>query len=349
MKNNVSALGRIDEKSGRPKFLQVADRIRELIDGKQLQIGDRLPSVNQIIKHFSISRDTAVKAYKRLKDIGIIESSPNKAYFVSNTFLHDKLKHVLLLTDSNTPYKEQIYYGIIDNLPKDFYIDVISHNDNFEILKMVYETFRAKGNCVYFLIIPTASQSLETKYFQFINPGNILFLDRPVPGVPHPAIFQDFSNGFYTALTTESQILKKYKHIIFLTKHFTNQLIEMMKTSLMRFADSAQIPFSHQHTLFSEKEIQNKIEPKEGELYIILDDILLIETIKSCKNRNLEIGNQIGIIIINDGPFYDQLPTTISVLSTDFYQMGAKAAAFVTDGLVENKLIPTKLIVRESL
>ena len=68
-------LGSINEASNQPKFLQIADRLRELIDCGRLSLGDRLPSVNEIIAHFSVSRDTAVKAYQELKDRGLIEAT----------------------------------------------------------------------------------------------------------------------------------------------------------------------------------------------------------------------------------------------------------------------------------
>jgi DNA-binding transcriptional regulator YhcF (GntR family) len=225
MKSYTEILGRINDSGAKPKYLQIADRIRELIDSGQLKMGDHLPSVNQVIKHFSVSRDTVVKAYQELKDRRIIESTPNKAYFVSNVLIHDDAKLILLLTDYLTPYKEKIYYGLLDTLEPGYYIDLVSHNDNFDILKNVYEKYRSMKNCVSSLIIPTVSQSQDYEYFQYVNPGNLLFLDRRIPGLPHPAVWQDFRDGFYQALCAESSVLKKYQRMIFLTKFFTNAII----------------------------------------------------------------------------------------------------------------------------
>ncbi len=349
MKLTSSELGRINTESGQPKFLQIADRIRELIDSGRLTLGDRLPSVNQIITHFSVSRDTAVKAYQELKNRGIVESSPNKAFFVSNVLIHDDLKHILFLTDGVTPYKEKIYYGLIDSLTPGYYIDFVSHSDSFDILKTVYEKSRAAGKYSAFLIVPTSAQDHETEYFQFVNPGNLLFLDRPVRGVAHPAVWQDFSLGFYRALAAELDILKKWRRCVFLTKFYTNAIIEEMQSGIERFAREAKMGFARSRTRFTDREIQGKISPGHGDLFVLLDDHLLSELLAECASLDLIPGRDLGIIMINEGLLYEHLPVPISVLSADFYAMGAAAADFVMTGHVKSGPVTTRLIVRNSI
>ncbi|HOT62757.1 MAG TPA: GntR family transcriptional regulator [Treponemataceae bacterium] len=349
MNYSVADLGRINDASGHPKFLQIANRLRELIDSGKLGLGDRLPSVNQVIAHFGVSRDTAVKAYQELKNQGIVESTPNKAFFVSNVLLREGLKRVLFLTDAWTPYKERVYSGLLDGLAGDYYVDIVIHNDSFDVLRMAYEKYRAIGSCTSFLIIPTAAQGQEHDYFQYVNPGNLLFLDRRVDGLPHPAVWQDFANGFHSALAAKSERLAKYRRLVFLTKYFTNPIIEEMREGLSRFASECGMGFAHQHTMFSDREIKGSVLPEKGELYVVLDDHLLIEAMTACRERGLKLGSDVGLIAVNDGPFYAHLPTPISVLTADFYAMGLEAARFVTSGETRGSPVATSLIVRESV
>jgi len=342
-------LGRINEKSGQPKFLQIADRVRELIDSGALSLGDRLPSVNEVIAHFSVSRDTVVKAYQELKDRGIIESTPNKACFVSNVLLHEGAKKVLFLSDSMAPYKEQLYFGLIDSLTSGFYVDIVTHGDNFEILKGVYEKYKAMRDCSALLVIPTAAQNREEDYFKFVNPGNLLFLDRRLPSLRHPAVWQDFTDGFFHALSPHADLLKRYRRLVFLTKFYTNPIIEEMKEGLALFCGVEGIPFVHEHTLFTDRDIKGKLCPHKKDLYVVLDDHLLVSLMDACAQNSLVIGPDVGIIAINDGPFYSRLPVPISVLTTNFYAMGEAAAHFVINGCVPSAPIPTVLTVRASL
>lgn len=349
MKVTPEELGRINDAGEKPKYLQIADRIRELIDSGRLALGDRLPSVNEIIAHFQVSRDTAVKAYQELKDRGIIEATPNKACFVSNVLLRDDLKRILFLSDSFTPYKEKIYFGLIDTLKGDYYVDLFTHGDSFEIMKSVYEKYKAMRNCAALLVVPTAAQSQEEEFFKYVNPGNLFFLDRRIASLKHPASWQDFRNGFYRALIAEMPTLAKYKRLVFLTKFYTNPIIEEMKEGLSRFADSANMTFEHQHTMFSDRDIRGKITPEAGDLMIVLDDHLLTATLDACEARALKPGKDIGIAIVNDGHLYDRLPVPISVLTADFYAMGVEAAKFIMTGVAPEGPVATRLIVRASL
>jgi len=342
-------LGKINESGSKPKFLQIADRIRELIDCGKLTLGDRLPSVNEIIAHFTVSRDTAVKAYQELKDLGIIESTPNKACFVSNVLIRESQKRILLLIDSLTVYKEKMYYGLIDNLGPGYYVDIVTHGDNFDILKVMYEKYKSMRDCAACLVIPTAAQSRDYEYFKYVNPGNLLFLDRKLASLPHPASWQNFGDGFHSALLREKAALGKYRKVVFLTKFFTNPIIEDMKEGITRFAGDVGMDFVHQHTMFTDRDIEGKIQPERGNLYVILDDHLLAATIDACASANMRVGPDVGIAIINDGPLYARLPVPISVLTADFYRMGALAAQFVMTGDAPTAPVPTTLVIRESL
>src|SRR5687768_17795963 len=73
-----------DEFSATPKYQQLANSIVKAIEDGKLQLGDMLPSINELSFQFEICRDTAEKGYKYLKKQGIIGSVPGKGYFINN-------------------------------------------------------------------------------------------------------------------------------------------------------------------------------------------------------------------------------------------------------------------------
>jgi len=198
-------------------------------------------------------------------------------------------------------------------------------------------------------VVPTAAQNQEEEYFKYVNPGNLLFLDRRLAGLSHPAVWQDFRKGFCRALAAESSALAKYRRMVFLTKYFTNPIIEEMKESFAEFASGALLPFTHQHTMFTDKDIRGKIDPSPGDLFVILDEHLLAATLTACGEKGLALGKDVGIIAVNEGLLYEHLPVPVSVLSADFYGMGMAAARFVMDGSVPQDPVATRLIVRDSV
>ena len=85
------------------KVNQVVDRITREIAEDVYALDDRLPSVNELSQRIKVSRDTVFKAYKELKQRGIIDAAPMKGYFVV-----DEVKRVLLLLDVYSPFKEKL-------------------------------------------------------------------------------------------------------------------------------------------------------------------------------------------------------------------------------------------------
>jgi DNA-binding LacI/PurR family transcriptional regulator len=165
----------------------------------------------------------------------------------------------------------------------------------------------------------------------------------------HPAVWQDFSDGFYGALMAQASALEKYRSVIFLTKYFTNPIIEEMDEGLSRFASATGKTFEHRHTQFTDRQIRGTIDFSAGDLFFILDDHLLATMLELCATRGFVPGKDIGVVAINDCPLYGLLPVPISVLSADFYAIGEAAARFVLTGEVPGAPVETRLIVRPSV
>ena len=60
----------IDYYSATPKYLQLANSVIKAIREEKIGKDDLLPSINEMSFEFEISRDTAEKGYKHLKQIG---------------------------------------------------------------------------------------------------------------------------------------------------------------------------------------------------------------------------------------------------------------------------------------
>ncbi len=63
-------------------YLQIADRIEQLIEKEVLKIGDKLPSVRMLSKEQGVSLSTAFQAYYHLEAKGLIEPRPKSGYYI---------------------------------------------------------------------------------------------------------------------------------------------------------------------------------------------------------------------------------------------------------------------------
>ena len=107
----------LNEAGDVPKFRQLIDSVNYAISENKLSMGDHLPSVNQVCKEYKLSRDTVFKAYSLLKEQGVIDSVPNKGYFVAR-----EIRRVFLFLDTFKAYKEVLYDSFIKNLPENVQI-----------------------------------------------------------------------------------------------------------------------------------------------------------------------------------------------------------------------------------
>ncbi|MDZ4203806.1 MAG: winged helix-turn-helix domain-containing protein [Bacteroidales bacterium] len=126
---------KIDNSSSCLKFQQLVDAVSDAANRHLLQAGDMLPSVNQVCKECNLSRDTVFKAYSELKKQGLVESVPNRGYFITRAN-----PKVLLFLDTFKAYKEVLYASFMDNLPINVLADLHFHHYNIDVFQQIIKT-----------------------------------------------------------------------------------------------------------------------------------------------------------------------------------------------------------------
>ncbi|WP_298486212.1 GntR family transcriptional regulator [uncultured Maribacter sp.] len=66
------------------KYEHIIKGINESIAKDELKVGNQLPSLNIMVKKLGYSSDTILKGYRKLEDMGLVESVKNKGYFIIN-------------------------------------------------------------------------------------------------------------------------------------------------------------------------------------------------------------------------------------------------------------------------
>ena len=65
---------RVNQSSGVPVYKQIVEQIEFMIEGGQMDDGDRLPSSRMLASNLKVNRNTVARAYGDLRDAGYIES-----------------------------------------------------------------------------------------------------------------------------------------------------------------------------------------------------------------------------------------------------------------------------------
>lgn len=111
-------------------YLQVADKIAQLIEKDVLKIGEKLPSVRTLSKAQGISLSTAFQAYYHLEAKGLVESRPKSGYYVR--FCANKLAEI---PETSLPVKKATEVTVHEMIA-----DVFQHITNEHILKFSIAT-----------------------------------------------------------------------------------------------------------------------------------------------------------------------------------------------------------------
>ncbi len=324
----------INHDSDVPKYQQIVTSIVDAVAESSIKKGSVLPSVNAICKTHKLSRDTVFKAYSILKDNGVVDAVPNKGYFVA----HDT-KKVLLVLDTFKAYKEVLYHSFINNLPENIISDVQFHHYNIDNFKTIINNSLGK----YYKYIVMNFDHKEVKdVVSKINNDKLLQIDWNIyTDATNNYVFQDFGESFYTSITKAETALRKYKRIDFLYPSFTYH-----PTETVVYFEKFCKDFNFDYQIITDPK---NFKVEKGVAYLSVSDRMLGRFLEQSKDNNFEPGTDVGFLSYNETPMKKFIYKGISVISTDFKELGTKAAAFITSDDPMKHYVPTTLTLRESL
>src|SRR5271170_6408965 len=76
---------RLDARADRAPFRQLVDQVASAFERGQLQPGDQLPSVREVVRQITINPNTVHRAYRELEHLGLVEGRLGLGTFVVET------------------------------------------------------------------------------------------------------------------------------------------------------------------------------------------------------------------------------------------------------------------------
>ncbi len=324
----------INPKSNALKYIQLVDSIANSINENTLSEGDLLPSVNDLVRNASVSRDTVFKAYSELKSRGMIESVPNRGYFVTRN-----RNRVLLFLDTFKAYKEVLYEGFRSNLPENISVDLHFHHYNIEVLEHILN--ESLGKYSHYIVMNFDHPEME-RIINKIPPEKLLIIDWTIhAGKHHSYVCQNFGTALYRILDQYVERIKSYKRLVYLYPEKTTYHPRESIDNFLKFIRKESV---QGELVLDPKQIS--IQP--GDLFLLVSDRTLAMLLDQASAKGLEVGKDFGIISYNDTPMKRYVKEGITVISTDFIQMGKKAAEYVLNPGPLQYVVATRLIDRKS-
>ncbi len=339
---NIYNLIRLDEQSVTPKYHQLANTILQAVEKGQLEYNDNLPSINDLSYELDISRDTAEKAYKYLKQVGVIGSVPGKGYFISKNDFRQNIK-VFLLFNKLSAHKKIIYDSFAGKLGERAAIDFYIYNNDFALFKKLIN--QRKEKYTHYVIIPHFLEGGENAaaLLDTIKDGHLILLDKIIDNItqPYGAVYENFEKDIFYALKEALPQLSRYQTLKIIFPPYTYSPKEILK-GFRNFCQEYAFNYKEVHDI-SEEEVN------VGEAYINLMEDDLVTLLEKIQVSNLKVGEDIGIISYNETPYKKFILNGITTISTDFKAMGEYAAEIVATNQMKKREVPFSLTLRQSL
>ncbi len=341
---------KIDENSRIPKYRQIVDAIIHNISIGNLEMGQKIPSINMFSEEYLLSRDTVEKAYNILKERQIILSIRGKGYYITRTKLISKV-NILFFINKLSSYKMRVYNSFVNSIGGTSHTDLhIYHCDEDLFLSLLEKN---RGAYDYYIIMPHFKTD-ELRHISFteevikavkrIPKEKLIIMDNLMPEVDGAfiEIYQDFENDIYNALQEGLTKISKYEKLII--TYPENSVYPYPKRILHGFRK-----FCVLHSLDFEilDEIYDDMILKKGDLFITISESDLVNLVNQIRDKEFNLGKDIGVISYNDTPLKELLG--ITCISTDFKVMGETTARMILDkekGKVKN---PFNFIDRDSI
>jgi DNA-binding LacI/PurR family transcriptional regulator len=247
-----------------------------------------------------------------------------------------------VLFDTLNAYKETLYFALKEGLPEGAQLRLFFHHYDRYLFESLISNNLNDYN--YFMIMPHFNEDVS-EVINRIPKDKLVIIDKAVENLvgEYAAVYQDFENDIHAALASGLDLLKKYKKLTLVLSKGQFQFVpDGIIEGFTRFSKDFGMTC----------EITDKLAPeliRKGEAYLMFSDRNLIDFVKNVHQAKLQLGKDIGLISYDDTPMKEILEGGITVISTDFKQMGRTISKMVNEKLSAQIANPSQLIRRKSL
>lgn len=331
---------KVDSGSAVPKYRQLVDSVCQAVRDGVLKRGAHLPSINALCRSNGLSRDTIVKAYNRLKEMGVIASSHGKSFTIATDHITSAVK-VFVIFDSFTPYKETVYEAMRAEAAGRLDLDLYFHHFRPAFFEKTLAD--AAGAYSHYVVMPFPDPTVR-RALAASDQDRLIAMDIDVdfPGRRCATVLQSHDRELTSALEQAAERIAQYRSLTLVfpeDKHHP----QVIKPAFRRFCRA----HGTSHRIVEQLD-ERAIEA--GHAYFVIEDTDLVAFIKSARNRGLRIGRDVGVLSYNDTPMKEVTDPGTSVVTIDFAELGRKAVRQILDWRnPQNVCEPTRFISRGSL
>ncbi len=348
-----------------PKYEMVRNYIKNLLVSGTVLHGEMLPSENELISKFNVSRHTIRKAFGELSSTGYIYKKQGKGSF-SNYKPNEKPKQIIavLSTFISSFVFPSIIAGIEQVLSDEGYMMLLSNTNNTKEKEAQLLTNILEYNVAGMIIEPAKSAGRNTNHKLFVE-----IRKRNIKTVFINAVYEDFSSPYVLLddirggfMATEYLIHLGHRKIASIMKTDDRQGVDRtngMISAMQKYNVSPTPDFFgtyDTHSMYEAPYIlaQSLMRMKDRPTAIFCyNDQCALMVIQAIHDSGLSVPEDISVVGYDDSLESVQGNLKLTTVSHPKKEMGQQAARFLIGMLngqldFPQKIFQPELIVRNS-
>jgi len=358
------------DETGKAKYYIVMENLKKRISEGEIKVGDRLPSENELVEEFSVSRHTIRKALSILETDGFIEAIHGRGTFcIERTKAKGGSHNIAVVTTYISDYIfPMLIQGIDKVLTKEGYSIILKNTANSQKNEAkALEDIMTK-NIDGLIIEPSKSEIFcrhMNQYKQLDEMGiPYVFLQGTYPQMKEkPNIIMDDVKGGY--LLTKYLIELGHKNIIGIFKIDDNQgvarhkgFIKALNESGISYDPDMVVLFHTEDRAKKPAEIIRQFikEEKKMDAIVCYNDQIALEVYRVLEAAGKKVPEDISLTGYDDSFIAENGPVKLTTVGHPKQEMGEMIAELLLEkinGIEESdskvkRVIEPKLIIRQS-
>lgn len=240
--------------------------------------------------------------------------------------------------DELSPYKQELYEAFREHVGMYAMVDIFFHHCDIRFFKTLLDKADYYNFCV---VMPFESKDVSD-ILKCLEPSKLLILDR-VEHVrtEHSFVGQDHHQGLYDALESAVDLFGKYRKVYLVMPEpgevaiHSGHAPSVIPPAVKRFCAR------HKKPCAIVREVKNV---KRGDAWFVIDDADLVAVVVQAHAKELKLGRDLGVLAYNETAMRQIVAEGITVVSTDFREMGRMAADYILNPRKLRITVPTRMI-----
>ncbi|OUM97230.1 MAG: GntR family transcriptional regulator [Thermobacillus sp. ZCTH02-B1] len=372
-----------ENKSRKQLYLQIADKVMEIIESRELKPHDPVPSEAELAKLFGVSRMTTKLALEQLVERGVVYRLPRRGTFLAGNGQEGGARMEAKPPQQPGEKKESRLIALVVPHMTDYTSRIIASVEHevrkhgFDLVLRISKDEEDQGRCLQALVdmgidgiilFPQGSKSCSSQVFKLkMDKIPSVIIDRVFYEIPIDCVYHDHFQGSYEM--AKYLIAKGHREI-----GFSSNVIENITARGERYRGYIQalldhgIPvkseYIHFRTTSCRPDHIHEYDAEQGEFIrnnpgmtavMCADDQVAIATLFSALHMNIAVPEKLSIVGFSDTHLSALTPVPLTTVRQDTEKLAAAAVELLMKRVRHSReqhitvKIQTRIIERKSV